>query len=229
MQCQAKVRKTGEQCRRRAVAGKRVCQVHGGVSLAGPASPTFKTGRYSKYLPTRLAARYEAAANDPDLLAMREDIALVDSRLADVLARVDTGESGALWRQARDEFAVLDVAVKDGDAKAVTASLKRMNAMLGRGVSDYAAWGEVGDLLEQRRKLVESERKRLVEMQQVLDTRQAMVFVGAVMGVVQRNVTDRKQLSNIAHELQALLTHEGRGGSGQDIVVVDGQDLGRRD
>lgn len=222
--CGAKTR-AGGTCKQPAMSNGR-CRYHGGKSLIGPASGTFKTGRYSKMLPTRLAARYQEAANDPDLLAMREDIALIDSRLADILGRVDTGESGSLWKQAQAEFAVLDAAVKDSDAKALTASLKRMQAMLGRGVADYAAWDEIGDLLEQRRKLVESERKCLVEMQQVLSTGQAMVFVGTVMAVVQKNVPDRKQLSNIARELQDLLAHEGRGFAAQDIVVVDGQGLG---
>lgn len=225
MQCTAKSKQSGERCKRHAVPGRNVCAMHGGKTLVGAASPRFKTGRYSKYLPTRLAARYEEAANDPDLLAMREDIALIDSRLADILARVDTGESGSLWRQARDEFAVLDAAIKEGDAKPVTASLKRMQAMLGRGVSDYAAWHEVGDLLEQRRKLVESERKRLVEMQLVLDSRQAVVFVTAFLDVIQRHVPDRKQLSNIAREVQALLARDGHDALTADAPRLGGADL----
>lgn len=215
MQCQAKNKKTGEQCRRRAVTGKQVCQVHGGVSLSGPASGTFKTGRYSKVLPVRLAARYQEAASDPDLLALREDIALLDSRLADVLGRVDTGEAGSLWRLARDEFATLDAAIKDSDAKALTASMGRLRGLLGKGVSDYAAWGEIGDLLEQRRKLVESERKRLVELQQMMTTEQAMTLVAALGNIIRTHVTDRTTLQAISAELTNLLHKQPR-------ILIDG-------
>ena len=56
-------------------------------------APRFETGRYSKYLPTRLAGRYEEARADPELLALRDDIALLDTRVAQTVAALDTGES----------------------------------------------------------------------------------------------------------------------------------------
>jgi hypothetical protein len=88
MQCQARKKRTGEQCRRRAVAGMRVCTVHGGLTPRGAASVHFKTGRYSRYLPARLLDKYEDAGTDPRLLELREDIALLDARIAQLLERV---------------------------------------------------------------------------------------------------------------------------------------------
>src|SRR3954451_14863589 len=71
--------------------------MHGGKVPRGRALPQTKHGRYSKDLPTRLLATYSAAQADTELLSLRDDVALLDARLADVLARVDTGESSALW------------------------------------------------------------------------------------------------------------------------------------
>src|SRR5918992_3542816 len=97
MQCRAKSKRSQVQCRKAAVVGREVCSMHGGKSLVGPAVNTYRSGRHSRYLPVRMAAKYQEAEHDPELLSLRDQIALVDARLADLLARVDTGESGSLW------------------------------------------------------------------------------------------------------------------------------------
>ena len=66
MQCHAKSKRSGQQCRRRAVRGRNVCQMHGGVTPRGFALPQTKTGEYSKDVPTRLIADYERTKDDPN-------------------------------------------------------------------------------------------------------------------------------------------------------------------
>lgn len=210
-QCTAKSKRTGERCRRQAVPGMTVCASHGGKSLAGPASPRFKTGRYSKYLPERLRERYEAAAEDPELLALREDIALIDSRLADLLKRVDSGEAGSIWKLLQSAWRAYVKAQKGDDPVEAAAAFADVDDLIQKGLMDHAAWSEIAGLLEQRRRLVESERKRLVDMQQMLTAEQAMVFVTAVTDAVRRHVTDRKTLTAIARELVQLTSVPGRG------------------
>lgn len=204
-QCTAKSKRTGQRCTRPAMIGRTVCYHHGGKTLTGTAAPGFKTGRYSKYLPTRLIERYEEAASDPDLLGLREDIALLDSRLSDLLKRVDTGESGALWNKARSALTAFNAARTAGDATAMQEALTDLQRAISRGVSDYAAWHEIGDVIEQRRKLVESERKRLIELQQILTIEKAMLLVGALSEIVRRHVADRGQLAAISQDIHALL------------------------
>lgn len=167
--------------------------MHGGNNVLGTASGTFKNGRYSKHLPTRLAARYHEAQADPALLALREEIALADARLADLLARVDTGESGALWRQLREA------------AAKTPADLAAMADLIVRGAADYAAWDEVGRVLDQRRRLVESERKRLVEAQQMLSAEQAMVLLAVVTDTIRRHIHDRDVLAAISADIGRLV------------------------
>lgn len=104
MQCHAKTR-SGAPCRGQAMLNGR-CRMHGGATPAGVALPHFRTGRRSRDLPARLAARYQEARSDPQLLELREGIALVDARIADLLARVDAGESGARWRALQVHFRV---------------------------------------------------------------------------------------------------------------------------
>src|SRR3990172_10824938 len=97
MQCQAKAKSTGVQCRRHAVSGKRVCTVHGGLTPSGPASANYKHGRYSRYLPARLAERYLEAESDPELLSLRSELALVQATLAGLFGKLDTPDARAVF------------------------------------------------------------------------------------------------------------------------------------
>jgi len=206
MQCQAKAKSTQKQCRRRAVKGKKACTVHGGLTPGGIASPTFKTGRYSKYIPERLAERYQESAQDPEILALKSEISLTDARLADLLSRVDTGESGTLWKMAQASFMNFRAANASGDQDKMTVALSELNRLLNLGVDDYKAWDEVGNMLEQRRKLVESERKRLMDMEQMITVEKTMVLLSAIVSIIRENVTDRKTLSAISTDIGRLVS-----------------------
>ena len=204
--CGAKTR-SGTPCKRQALPNGR-CKLHGGLTPSGMALPQFRTGRYSKAIPARLLARYEQAQRDPDLLAVREEVALLDARLADLLSRVDTGEAGTLWKQARQALKAFHAARAAGETKAMHEALVDLDQTIGRAVADYAAWDELGSVIEQRRKLVESERKRLIEMQQMISAEKAMTLVQALLESVRQNVSDRQQLAAIQSDFVRLTTFE---------------------
>lgn len=205
MLCTAKSKRTGEQCRHHATPGRNVCRHHGGKSLVGIASPSFKTGRYSKYIPARLNERYQEAVSDSELLALREDIALIDARLVDLLQRVDTGESGRLWRLLQQTHAEMLQARAASDTGKMAMKLTELGHLIQEGLADYAAWDDVSKTLEQRRKLVESERKRLVEMQQMITTERAMVLLSVVVDTIRRHVRDRDTLAAISADIGRIV------------------------
>jgi hypothetical protein len=202
--CGAKTR-SGEPCRQRPLAGGNGrCRMHNGRAAAGIAVPTYKHGRYSKYLPTRLVERYHESANDSELLALREEVALIDSRLVDLVRRVDSGEAGELWRSLSAENSALDAARRTGDQAGVLAAIQSIQTLIRRGMGDYAAWDEIVRLVDQRRKLVESERKRLVEMQQLITSDQAMTLLAAVQVSIKTHVSDPMILRAIADDMRRL-------------------------
>lgn len=206
MRCTATSKQSGIQCKRHATIGRTVCAIHGGATPSGIALPQTTHGRYSKHLPTRLSSRYEAAVRDPELLALREDIALLDARLADVLGRVDTGESGRLWQALLD--AKRDyIKAKDKDREHCLTSLL---GLVDQGAADYAAWEDVRSLLDQRRRLVESEHKRLAEMQQTLTVEKAMLLIGAVAGIIRSHVSDHTALQAISTDIERLITADAQ-------------------
>lgn len=177
------------------------CRMHGGKSPSGLAHPNTKTGRYSKHLPTRMLAQYQQAERDPELLNLRQDIALLDARLADLLRRVDSGESGKVWHDLRMAWTAVKRSASDDDRAMAIAEL---GPLIEHGYLDTQAWGEIRDLLEQRRKLVESERKRLIEMQQMMTAGQAQLLIARIYDLVTQHVNDRTAIAAIGAGLQAL-------------------------
>lgn len=209
-QCSGTSKASGGPCPRPAMKGRTVCYHHGGKTPRGIALPQTRTGRYSKDLPTRMAARYQEAQSDPELLVLRDEIALLDSRLSDVLSRVDTGESGQLWSELNKTWAEFELRRASGDVPKMREALDAHEQALKRGRSDYAAWSEIGSLLDRRARFVESERRRYVEMQQMVSVEQTMLFLGAVTDAIRRYVTDRDTLSALGRELELLADAQPR-------------------
>ncbi|MFZ5785510.1 MAG: HGGxSTG domain-containing protein [Acidobacteriota bacterium] len=207
--CGAKAR-SGEPCKNIAMPNGR-CRFHGGMSLAGPACPAFKTGRHSKYLPAKLLDRYHAAVADETLLELRHEVALLDVRIGEILAKIETGESSQVWTGLRDALRTFMDALSRRDAVRMREPLQRMQDLVSKGAAEYSAWDDVVELLEQRRKLVESERKRLVEMQQMMTNEQAMVLLAVVVDTIRKHVTDRQALAAISADITRLVAAQPRG------------------
>lgn len=185
--------------------GSKRCRMHGGASLKGIASPAFKHGRYSKTLPPRLLEHYNTAVQDQELLSVREDIALVDARLADLLKRVDTGESGKLWELARKATDDLRMAMNNENYGGVSLAVDKLDRLIGSGLTDHAAWSNLLIILDQRRRLVESEQKRLVAMEQMITSEQAMMLIAGILDSLKQNIKDRHVLNAINADLMRLV------------------------
>jgi hypothetical protein len=214
MQCKAYSRRNQGPCRQHAMRGKDVCRMHGGKSWMGPGSATFRHGRRSKFLPSRLAAAYQDAMSDPKLMELRQEIALVDARIQDLLSRVDTGEAGEVWHKAQAAMMRFEREKAKQNLDGMQLALNRLQTLITRGASDYATWHEIGEQIEQRRKLCDSEARRLHLAHDTLTADRAMVLLAVIVDTVRRHVQDRAVLGAIAADLQAL----GMGG------VADGGD-----
>jgi hypothetical protein len=189
--CGAKTR-TGGECNGSAMSNGK-CRMHGGATPTGAAAGSFKHGRNSKYItaiPGRIKNDFIALRKRDDQLRLNDDIALIDARLNDVLLRVDSGEAGALWIDLKKAHQAFKAARASGDVPKMTERLFEMEAAIEKGVTDWQAWGEVKSLIEQRRRLVESERKREIEQQELLTGKEAASLFNALLSIVNENVTD---------------------------------------
>lgn len=202
MQCTAKSKQSGQQCKRPATPGVDKCHMHGGKSLKGIASPTLKTGRHSKYLPIGLMDTYHEHLSDGDRLILDSEIALLDVRMAEVLESLGDYEGSSAWLQLYTLKAKYRDAKNEADQLAL---LREIFDVIDMGASHVSKWNEIGGLIEQRRKVVESERKRLVEAEQVIDVNRAMVLVTALLAAVKTHVKDPTARVAIQAEFNQLV------------------------
>jgi hypothetical protein len=198
------------------------CRVHGGPSPSGPAHWHFATGYRSRSLPLRLAAAYADAVGDPQIIGLRHEMALVDVRLGERLARLDTGESSGRWITARAAFLAFQVASQGRDAHGMVDPLMRLDALRPAGADEAGTWGEIYQAVPLRKRLVDSESHRLKNMGQMLSTERVMSFVAAAVAPIREVVKDPAQLATIAAEVRSWLgtaSWRGRGSLGLGLAV----------
>lgn len=192
-----------------AVEGIR-CKFHGGASLSGVAHPRFKTGRYSKYLPGDLVARFEKCASDPELLSLRDEIALIDIRLGE-LAKVVLDSGGpSYFDDIVRIYEEMKTARDKKDSAAFFGAITEFGEVVHKGGSIREAWAEITDLQDHRRKLAEAERKRIIDAQQMITIEQAMVLLARIQAVIIQNVTDTDVLAAIAAEFRRIAVAQPR-------------------
>jgi len=88
----------------------------------------------------------------------------------------------------------------------VDALLQNQLEYLNQEGEEPVAWAQVMGLVEQRRKLVDTERKRLLDEDQVITIERLMILVAAVADIVQRNVASREERAAVANELRLLVS-----------------------
>lgn len=222
--CGAKTR-SGAPCQSPPMQNGR-CRMHGGKSPGGIASPALKHGRYSQYLPERLMDRYQKALNDKDMLNLRHEVALVDTRIADLLEQVERGDLGARWLELQEHFTDLTIATQKQDLGAGRAAFEQIGTLIHSGANDYLTWTQISAMLEQRRKLVDTERRMLVDMQQMITSEQAMTLVAALTDIVRKRVSDRDTLAAIQSDLVRLLNRQPdrRADADDDAIIFEAEE-----
>jgi hypothetical protein len=196
------------------------CYYHGGKSLSGVANGFFKHGRFSKVLPKNFAERYRKGWQDPALHSLQSELIALDSFIFGEMQALKDMPVG--WRnQTRSEAARL---LRERDW--LSQALDRESTAFKQRLADFnfdtqklveklgkdddegleiAARDRIVELFDQRRKLVESERKRLTELEQKVTVEEMMVVANALLQAVKNNVPDRKQIDNVQREFAAIL------------------------
>lgn len=211
--CGAKTR-SGHPCKLPPVPGRTRCRFHGGASLAGVASPTFKHGRYSQYMPKAMLVDYQAGLQDPDLLELTEQIALIDARVVGLLGKLQGKDSGRAWAQLSKLWKDFVRAMNEGDAVRVQSLRNEITAVVERGAGEWAQWEELGRQVDRLARLKKEERERRLAAKQVVRADAVLLamisLVEAVTGSV-RKYTDVQTARNIITEVSQayeLLTGE---------------------
>lgn len=203
--CQAWSPNQGRQCLGIAMRGGDKCRVHGGRTPKGIASPHFKSGRYSETgLPAGYLETYHKSLSDSELLSYRDDLALLEARQVFIITNLDKMPSFEIWKQLNFAYEQFERATKKQDPQASATAINDIRSLIKRGLTEWMQWQEIMSIQEQKRKLGESERKRLTEMQQLVTVERVLALMAALTDSVKRNVTDRTILSKIQRDFERL-------------------------
>ena len=177
------------------------CKMHGGKTPTGIGLPQFKHGRFSKALPASLISDYQDLLEDARLIELRDHMALEDTRIKQLLGQLRQSDGEGTWGDLSQEWRRLKV----GLAPEVLDQLKGLGEIIESGQSDTELWEQIRRHSDNRRKLSEAERRRLVEMNQVITTERMMALLAAITAVIKENVHERTVLAGISKGLGKLL------------------------
>lgn len=207
--CTAKAKSTQQRCNAPAVKGSDKCKVHGGLSLRGPASLSWKHGRSSRYaalLPERMREAYQRAESDSERLNMLAEISLVDARLADLMKRVDAGSANEMVNELVDGVRQVAAAMRKRQWVDAMEVMLELEKSVVAPEQDQAAWMEIWTLVDRRSRLVDAEQKRMVNLRQYVSSTDVRMLLMKVVDIVQRHVAEPRAISAILEDLRAFFT-----------------------
>lgn len=199
------------------------CRFHGGASHPGGPGHHGMTqgGRYSKFLPARLRERYEEAADDPQILSNREDVALLQARITELTQRLYTGEADRVWVDLRRHMRDFDRLTREAEAHApdtergsalraqANEALAEARRLVNVGATEAETWRELTKALNEKTRLARTEWKRLVDLRQLITVEQALAFASQLLNAVVRHVDDPGVRARINRDFQAALEAGG--------------------
>jgi hypothetical protein len=148
--------------------------------------------------------QYERSMADPELLSLNNELSIIDTRLLQLIKRLDKGESGRLWLVAGELYEQLTMALRAGSVSDVNKKMMALGEVLKKGSDEYGLWKEIGESMDRRRSLSEAERRRLVDGQYMIDVEKAKTLIAALAASVRKHVTDIKALSAISEDFLRL-------------------------
>lgn len=189
------------------------------------------TGKTSRFPLTRLAAKYNEALEDPELVALREPLAITIARRNELLERIEENDTPERWELLLGFWQ--DFKENRGSPVHEATAFFKLDHAFQAVYHDYKSWEQVMDLLETERKLSESERKRLVEMKQMMSAEEAYKLLAQVKAAIIRVLQDDPdKLKALQFELIRIAGDEpgGRSGGGdkpQEVIGPSGLDTER--
>lgn len=215
-QCTAKSKRSGERCKKAAVVGRNVCHIHGGKTPGGIAAAGFKHGRYSKHIPKNLSQHYQELLNDPDILSLQDDVALLRSMVAKHLQESGDGDTHPAWLEVRKAFGQLEAAIDQDDTDKIEAARQILAQIIEPNYRATLAEDRTVRLVEKVGSTADKERRLVIDRQKMLTIEQGLGLITMIIMSVRESVQrhcDADVANRILYDTQAAysraVSHSG--------------------
>jgi hypothetical protein len=227
--CGSRLRKSRppRYCQRHPLPGRTRCALHGGASPRGVASPHFVHGLraraavfdYAAVLgPTRLGAHFRAAAQQPDPLSTKQQIALYEARVALALEQIAQDEALPKavidsWREVTEARTAAGRAQTDAAKAAANARLAAAINAHGEAMTGAARAHAAQAELDRTTVVLDRLKRTELELQETrfraFTAEQAFALIGSlaalVKGPVEQHVPDLQMRRSILRDVAAGL------------------------
>jgi uncharacterized protein YjcR len=163
------------------------------------------TGAGSSFPLTRLASKYNEMKKDGRILSNRHSITIIDHRIMQLVERIDANDAPdrlnklqKLWNEMRD-FEMR------GNEVEATLIKKAIDVQFEKAREDFLSWDQMVNILDARRKMVDSEVKVAKDIQAILTAEDAYELVAKLLASVIQVVNDPNQLKRIQYEFTRII------------------------
>lgn len=179
------------------------CYHHGGHSLKGKDHPDYKNGRYAEALPDGIAGRFQEVMQDESLTNLRKELAAIQTRIEEVMSSLEDPDTGELWSDIQKHLIKLQDARAAGNSDEESKQLHILEDLITSGAEERAKYREISELIERKRRLVDSERRREKALQAYVPLEDFIMSMHTVDDILRRHIDDPTTMQNIARELRS--------------------------
>ncbi|MFB3852851.1 MAG: hypothetical protein ACE148_03390 [Vicinamibacterales bacterium] len=184
------------------------------MSPSGPASPAWKTGRFSKLLPKNLRRHYEQWERDVDRLSCERDVGIIEAQIRERLESLAKNQTAGSAREIRRAFAAFESAMPTKDPLAIQAAFEKLRSVITSAADADKLFAEIVALQATKSKIVDRESRRLLASQTVISAPQAWALVGALVALIRTHVDDPLVRRAIGDGIARLTAHRLPEGTG---------------
>lgn len=192
-------------CEAPPVTGRNRCKIHGGMTPRGIEAANYKGRGYSKDIPARLQERLLQSLDDPELISLGAEIALLDARIGEIFQKIPAGESGQAWDDMSNAIANLKTCLQEERYDDAFYWVGQAQKAVRKSRAERENWAEIYSVIGQRRQLADTERKREEMLSGTMTVRQAATLVTTLQTIILEEVHDADTRKRIGFRLRMLL------------------------
>jgi len=147
-------------------------------------------------------------------------IDVMDARLMQLADRIDHDETPQRFVNLHNLWTDFKAARRRDNQVEMVKLLSQMDDEFERIYHDYAAWEQILQIVDLRRKAVDSEFKIAREMKAMLTADQTRNLVGKLLAIITREVKDAKALKRISYAFSRLIG-EDRLATAEEMDAVE--------
>jgi hypothetical protein len=210
------LRGTDGLCHKRVAAAGLRCKLHGGKSLSGMASPTYKgpgkrKGRtWARHLPTRLMEQHADGMSEPDRQHfLNDELSALDILLDAELQKINSGLVDTRVQALKALAEKVLLALRAGDYQAATAAAEELHDCTRAEVREFAATDRALRIMAHKTSTAAEQRKNLASERGTMTVEQAQEFCAVVM----RAVVETARLDRVTFDKVLRVVYEKLGGT----------------